>query len=151
MSNLKLFNDQLDALIANLSPASRRKMALEIAKKLRASQQENIKAQRDPDGKPFPARKQQPARGKKGRVKRAMFSKLRTARYLKAKGTSNEATVEFAGNVQRIARVHHYGLRDRPSKKTGGADVRYEKRELLGLNNLQKSLVKDELINFLKI
>ena len=33
-----------------------------------------------------------------------MFAKLRTHRYMKAKGTADEALVEFAGRVQRIAR-----------------------------------------------
>lgn len=149
MSDLKMYNDQLDALIANLSPASRRNMAAEIAKKLRATQQQNIKAQHGPDGKPFVARKKLPTRGKKGRIKRAMFTKLRTARYLKAKGTSNEATVEFTGNVQRMARVHHYGLRDRPSKKTGGTDVRYEKRPLLGVNKKEKESIEKIYLEFL--
>ncbi|KQN46815.1 phage tail protein [Serratia sp. Leaf50] len=134
MSELSAFDARLSALIANLSPASRKKMAAEIAKKLRASQQANIKAQRAPDGTPFAARKKQPIRAKKGRVKREMFAKLRTNKYMKAKGTNNDATVEFAGSVQRMARVHHYGLRDRPSKKSSEKDVQYEARELLGIN-----------------
>jgi len=46
-----------------------------------------------------------------------MFAKLRTAKYMKTQANLNEAVVEFAGNVQRMARVHHYGLRDRPSRK----------------------------------
>ena len=54
--------------------------------------------------------------GAKGRVKREMFAKLRTHRYMKAKGTADEALVEFAGRVQRIARVHQEGLRDRPNR-----------------------------------
>jgi hypothetical protein len=33
----------------------------------------------------------------------------------KAKGTRNDAVVEFTGQVQRIAKVYQYGLRDRPS------------------------------------
>ncbi|MCD9436755.1 phage virion morphogenesis protein, partial [Klebsiella pneumoniae] len=35
--------------------------------------------------------------------------------------------------VQRMARVHHYGLRDRLVR--GGEDVRYEARPLMGINN----------------
>ncbi len=34
---------------------------------------------------------------------------------MKAQATSNEAVIEFKGSVQRMVRVHHYGLRDRPS------------------------------------
>jgi len=135
MSELTAFEERLSALIANLSPASRKKMAAEIAKKLRASQQQNIKAQRAPDGTPFAARKKHSIRAKKGRVKREMFAKLRTNKYMKAKGTSNDATVEFAGSVQRMARVHHYGLRDRPSKNAKDKDVQYDARLLLGMSS----------------
>lgn len=71
-------------------------------------------------------------RSKKGRIKREMFAKLRTAKYMKMQASASEAVVEFAGNVQRMARVHHYGLRDRPSRK--GKEVQYESRPLLGIN-----------------
>jgi phage virion morphogenesis protein len=110
MSDLKPFDDRLAGLIASLSPAGRRKLAGEIAKQLRTAQQQRIKQQKAPDGSPYQARKRQPLRAKKGRIKRAMFQKLRTSRYMKASGRENSAEVEFAGNVQRIARIHHYGL-----------------------------------------
>lgn len=132
MNGLDAFDDRLAALIANLSPAARKEMARSIAKRLRASQQQNIKRQQTPDGTPFKPRKAQPVRKKKGRVKREMFKKLRTAKYMKAKAGADGAVVEFTGNVQRMARVHHYGLRDRPAR--GSKDVQYEARPLLGLN-----------------
>ncbi|MDI8799960.1 phage virion morphogenesis protein, partial [Salmonella enterica subsp. enterica serovar Montevideo] len=40
-------------LIASLSPAARRQMAADIAKKLRASQQQRIRRQQAPDGTPY--------------------------------------------------------------------------------------------------
>jgi len=151
MSELTAFEERLSALIANLSPASRKKMAAEIAKKLRASQQQNIKAQHAPDGTPFAARKKQSIRAKKGRVKREMFAKLRTNKYMKAKGTSNDATVEFAGSVQRMARVHHYGLRDKPSKNSKEKDVQYEERPLLGLCDHDIKEIESILISNISI
>ena len=134
MSDLQLVNDRLNALIGNLSPSSREEMARNIAKKLRASQQQNIKRQQAPDGTPFKPRKTQPIRSKKGRVKREMFSKLRTAKYIKARATSNEAVIEFTGRVQRMARVHHYGLKDRPKKNI--KEIPYTPRPLLGFNEV---------------
>lgn len=131
MNELQAFDDRLSALINNLSPQSRKQMASAIAKRLRASQQQNIKRQQAPDGTPFTPRKRPPLRAKKGRVKREMFAKLRTAKYLKAKGNSDDAAVQFTGNVQRMARVHHYGLRDRATR--GGKDIQYDARPLLGL------------------
>lgn len=132
MSDLQLVNDRLEALISSLSAPARKEMARSIGRKLRASQQQNIKRQRAPDGTPFKPRKAQPVRSKKGRIKREMFAKLRTAKYMKTQASASEAVIEFAGNVQRMARVHHYGLRDRPSRK--GKEVQYESRPLLGIN-----------------
>jgi len=130
VNGLEAFDARLNALIGNLSPAARKEMARTIAKRLRAGQQQNIKRQQAPDGTAFKPRKA-PARKKKGRIKREMFARLRTAKYMKAKGSADDAVVEFAGNVQRIARVHHYGLRDRPAR--AGKEVQYEARPLLGL------------------
>lgn len=147
MNGLDAFDDRLAALIANLSPVARKEMARNIAKRLRASQQQNIKRQQTPDGTPFAPRKAQPIREKKGRVKREMFKKLRTAKYMKAKAGADEAVVEFTGNVQRMARVHHYGLRDRPAR--GGKEVQYEARPLLGLNNADLQLIENIILRAL--
>jgi phage virion morphogenesis protein len=141
MNELKPFDDKLSGLLASLSIAGRRKMAAEISKKLRASQQQRIKQQKAPDGTPYTARKRQQVRGKKGRVKREMFTKLRTVRYLKTKGSSEAAAVEFAGRVQRIARIHHEGLTDKPNKNC--IPVKYEVRPLLGFSAGDLQIVED--------
>jgi len=144
MSDLEAVNTRLSALIGNLSAPARKEMARTIAKKLRASQQQNIKRQQAPDGTPFKPRKVQPIRGKKGRVKREMFAKLRTAKYMKALANSDEAVVEFVGKVQRMARVHQYGLRDRPSRNN--KDVRYEARPLLGISESDEVIIENEIM-----
>ena len=147
MSELTALQERLAGLIASLSPAARRQMAVEVAKKLRTSQQQRIKRQQAPDGTPYAARKRQPVRSKKGRIKREMFAKLRTSRFMKAKGSDSAAVVEFTGKVQRPARVHQYGLKDRPNRNS--RDVQYEARPLLGYSSsdLQKveSLIMDAL------
>jgi phage virion morphogenesis protein len=117
MNDFKPFEDKLAGLIAALSPAGRRRMTADIAKKLRQRQQQRIKSQKAPDGSPFAPRKRQPVRAKQGRIKREMFAKLRTNRYMKASGNDSAAVVEFTGKVQRIARVHQLGLKDKPSPK----------------------------------
>lgn len=143
MNEFKPFEDKLAELIASLSPAARRRMTTEIAKQLRDSQQQRIKRQQAPDGTPYAARKRQPVKGKKGRVKREMFTKLRTNRYMKAKGTDNAAAVEFVGRVQRMARVHQEGLKDRPNKFS--QETKYESRVLLGITNDNLKVI-DEII-----
>ncbi|QCA17885.1 phage virion morphogenesis protein [Citrobacter freundii] len=147
MNEFKPFDDKLAGLIGALSQASRRKLAAEIAKELRRSQQQRIKQQKAPDGKPYQVRKRQPLRAKKGRIKRAMFQKLRTSRYMKASGRNDVAVVEFTGKVQRIAQIHQYGLKDRPNPYT--QDVQYPERQLLGFSTLDKRFTEDLICKFL--
>lgn len=141
MSELTHVEQRLSGLIEALSPARRRQLATKIAKALRTRQQQRIKRQQAPDGTPYAARKAQSIRGKKGRVKRAMFTKLRTNRYMTAKGAQDAATVAFVGQVQRMARVHQEGGRDRPS--VHGSDMRYEERPLFGYSKLDKITIYD--------
>ena len=133
MSELTALQERLAGLIASLSPAARRQMAAEIAKKLRTSQQQRIK--------------RQPVRSKKGRIKREMFAKLRTSRFMKAKGSDSAAVVEFTGKVQRMARVHQYGLKDRPNRNS--RDVQYEARPLLGFTRDDEQMIEDVIIRHL--
>jgi len=140
MSEFKPFDDKLAGLIGALSPAGRRKLAAEIAKELRKSQQQRIKQQKAPDGTPYQARKRQPLRAKKGRIKKAMFQKLRTNRYMKASGRNDSAIVEFTDKVQRIVRVHQLGLRDKPANNK--KEVAYPSRVLVGFNQKELSYIE---------
>ncbi|TMZ30660.1 phage virion morphogenesis protein, partial [Klebsiella pneumoniae] len=82
-----------------------------------------------------------------GRIRRQMFAKLRTTKYLKAVASQDSASVEFESRVQRIARVHHYGLRDRVSRK--GPEVKYTERRLLGINDESEDITRDVLLRWL--
>ena len=144
MAELQKVDDWLSALLANLEPAARSRMVRQLAQELRRTQQQNIRMQRNPDGSSYEPRKV-PARSKKGRIKRQMFAKLRTTKYLKTAASADSANVQFEGKVQRIARVHHYGLRDRVSRK--GPEIRYAERKLLGLNGFEKLIRKIFIMN----
>lgn len=146
MDNLHKVDEWLAALLANLEPAARQRMMRELAQELRRNQQNNIRLQRNPDGSGYEPRKVM-ARTKKGRIKRQMFSKLRTAKYLKTAASADSASVQFTGKVQRIARVHHYGLRDRVSRK--GPEVRYAERRLLGVDDAVEILIRNILVEWL--
>jgi len=148
MNEFKPFDDRLAGVIAALSPASRRRMAADIAKTLRTSQQRRIKTQTAPDGTPYAARKRQPVRAKKGRVKREMFAKLRTNRFMKAAGRDDAAVVEFSGKVQRMAKVHQYGLKDRPNRNS--QEVKYPKRQLIGFRSEDKKLIEILVMSHLR-
>nr|WP_249431459.1 phage virion morphogenesis protein [Enterobacter roggenkampii] len=139
-------DDWLAALLANLEPAARNRMMRQLAQELRRSQQQNIRLQRNPDGTTFEPRRVT-ARSKKGRIKRQMFAKLRTTKYLKTVATADSASVQFDGKVQRIARVHHYGLRDRVRRN--GPEARYPARRLLGVNDEVETITRDTLLRWL--
>ncbi|HDG1710099.1 phage virion morphogenesis protein [Kluyvera ascorbata] len=143
MDELQQVDAWLTALLANLGPAERKRMLRELAQQLRRTQQQNIRLQRNPDGSGYEPRRVT-ARTKQGRIKRQMFTKLRTAKYLKATASADSASVQFEGKVQRIARVHHYGLRDTVSRN--GPEVRYTERRLLGINSKVTSLINDYLL-----
>jgi phage virion morphogenesis protein len=134
------FEAELASLLANLDNKARRKLAREIAKQLRTSQQKRIAAQLNPDGSAFDPRKPQ-VRAQKGTIRRTMFSKLRTTKYLKTDANPNAAVVGLAGEVERIARVHQYGLRDRA--QPGGPDVQYPARQLLGFTENDIEAIRD--------
>ncbi|ENJ4717888.1 phage virion morphogenesis protein [Escherichia coli] len=146
MDDLQRVDDWLAALLANLEPAARNRMMRQLAQELRRSQQQNIRLQRNPDGTTFEPRRVT-ARSKKGRIKRQMFAKLRTTKYLKTAATADSASVQFDGKVQRIARVHHYGLRDRVRRN--GPEARYPARRLLGINDVIEELTRDTLLRWI--
>ncbi|CAI8838086.1 phage virion morphogenesis protein [Pseudomonas sp. IT-P260] len=148
MSNdLQVLETWVAALLAKLDEGERRKLLGTVARDLRRSQSKRITTQRNPDGSAFTPRKPKELRGKKGRIKGKMFSKLKTARYLRTESAANGMSVGFIGRVSRIARVHQYGLKDRPER--GQADVQYEKRQLLGFSGDELENIRNLLIDHL--
>ncbi|MBM6607934.1 phage virion morphogenesis protein [Enterobacteriaceae bacterium RIT814] len=146
MDDLQRVDEWLAALLANIEPAARSRMMRQLAQELRRTQQQNIRLQRNPDGSGYEPRRVT-ARSKKGRIKRQMFAKLRTTKYLKTSASADSASVQFDGKVQRIARVHHYGLRDRTSRK--GPEIRYAQRRLLGVNDEVVDITSNVLLRWL--
>ncbi|CND90835.1 phage virion morphogenesis protein [Yersinia nurmii] len=132
MSDFHELDNTLSILLAQLSPQGRTRFTRQVAKQLREKQQQHIQAQQNPDGSPFLPRKKK-RRDKRGRIKRKMFTRLRTARFMKTEATADEAAVTFSGQVNHMVRVHHYGLRDKVSRN--GPTVKYERRQLLGLTD----------------
>ncbi|WXP42561.1 phage virion morphogenesis protein [Escherichia coli] len=127
-------------------PASRTQLAREIARSLRQSQSQRIAAQKNPDGSSFAPRKPQ-LRSKKGKIRRQMFRKLRTARYMKGKGDGQGATISFLSSVRHMAAVHQYGLRDRVNRY--GLEVDYAQRQLLGVSAEDVRKIEALIVHFL--
>lgn len=145
MDSLTQLEDWTAPLLAKLSSGQRAKLASEIARDLRHSQQQRIKEQRNPDGSAYAPRKSQQ---KQGRIKRrAMFTKLRTNKYLKQRTSAAQISVGFFGRVARLASVHQHGLRDRVQRN--GPNVQYAQRQLLGFSDADKQKIMDTLVTHL--
>lgn len=137
----------LNPLLTKLEPQERTRLAREAAREIRKNQTKRITAQKNPDGSAYEKRKPRDLRGKQGRIKKKMFQKLKMARYLKAQGSEQAVTVGFTGRVARIARVHQYGLKDRAGR--GAPEVRYARRELLGLSEDDLEIIRGALLDHL--
>ncbi|KNC17475.1 virion morphogenesis protein [Pantoea sp. RIT-PI-b] len=146
MAELHEVEEWLGALLSQLEPAMRTKMLREVARDVRRIQQNNITMQRSPDGMAWEPRRVT-ARTKPGRIRRKMFAKLKTTKYLKAQANANMAEIAFVPGVQKLVRVHHYGLRDRVNRR--GMEVKYAERPLLGINDEVESKVREALLRWL--
>ncbi|KVZ38622.1 phage virion morphogenesis protein [Burkholderia ubonensis] len=133
-------------LLGQLTSAQRARLAKTLATELRRRQSRRIAEARNPDGSRYAPRKPQ-ARRKKGRIRRAMFAKLRTARFLKTASSADASVLHFTRQVERIARVHQEGLRDRVERN--GPVVQYPARELLGLADPDIDRIADVVLDFL--
>lgn len=139
--------DWAAGLLGQLTSPQRALLAKGLAAELRRRHSRRIGEARNPDGSPYEPRKPQ-ARRKKGRIRRTMFAKLRTARFLKTESSADAAALHFTKQVERIARVHQEGLRDRV-RRNNGPTVKYAARELLGLADPDVDRIADDILDFL--
>lgn len=145
-NRLEALEDWAAGLLGQLEPASRNKLARSAGQVLRRSQQQRIIAQQNPDGSKYAARKWRNLRGKQGRMKRKakMFHKLRTATFLKLQGDAQLISLGYIGRASRIAKVHHYGLKDKAERDA--ADVQYARRQILGFSHHDLKILRDLLL-----
>lgn len=142
---LQQLEDWAAPLLAQLQPAQQRALVRQVARELRASQAQRIGRQQNPDGSAFEARRPQSGNRPQATTKaRAMFGKLRQARYLRVLPDAAGAAVGFTGRAARIATVHQQGLRDRV--RPGGPEVQYPARQLLGFTAADVDRVRTTLL-----
>lgn len=153
--DLQRLEDWVAPLIAKLQPGERRRLALTLARELRAAQIATMRAQTAPDGTPWEPRKQpaQDSRGairrkaQRGKIRAAMFTGLRKAKWLKASATANEASAGFVGRAARIARLHQFGGPD--EVQPGGPIYDYPARPLIGIPDDLARQLRDALLDHL--
>ncbi|RYF02236.1 MAG: phage virion morphogenesis protein [Comamonadaceae bacterium] len=152
MADFTALEDWAGDLLRKLQPSQVRRLQLDIARGLRKSNAGRMRAQTDPDGNRWEARKApgQALRSKreqlrqKAKKRQPMFAKMRQVRHLKARAQGDAAVVEIAGRAQRIARVHHFGESDKVSPR--GASYKYPARELLGISSTDLIALRQLLI-----
>ncbi|WP_336933316.1 phage virion morphogenesis protein [Acinetobacter bereziniae] len=147
MAELEYLSEHLNALLASLSDAEKRKFAMSIARKIRASQSQRITRQQNPDGSSYIPRKN--LRGKKGKLKQKMFMKLKTAKFMKIEKIPAGITIGFDQRVSRLARTHQEGLIDILKYNGRTFKVRYAQRILLGFTDKEIEMFEQEAFNFL--
>ncbi|ABM38597.1 phage virion morphogenesis protein [Polaromonas naphthalenivorans] len=150
--DLTALENWVQPLLAKLTTTERNALARKVGQALRKSQAQRIAGQQAPDGSAFAPRKVFAGgkiRGKKGSIRsEAMFSKLRTAKWLKVQVTGEGVAVGFLGRASRIASVHQGGERD--LVKPGGPAYQYPVRELLGFTAEDRENIQDLILQHLK-
>ena len=139
----------LEGYLLQASPQQIRQLATRTAQAMRRQNQARITAQQNPDGSGYQPRSAASVaiRSRRGKIRRAMFAKLRQAAHLQARGSAGEATVRFTGSAGRIARVHHYGLRDQVNQRLS---VQYPRRQLLGITDQDEALLAEMLADHME-
>ncbi|HDV0685633.1 TPA: phage virion morphogenesis protein [Acinetobacter baumannii] len=144
MAELEFLSEHLNALLTTLSDAERRKFAMMIARKVRASQSQRITCQQNPDGSSYIPRKN--LRNKKGQIKRKMFMKLKTAKFMKIEKVPDGVTIGFDQRVSRFARIHQDGLVDNLKYNGRTFKVRYAQRILLGFTDAEVEIIENDVL-----
>jgi len=152
MAELDELEHRLDALLANVAPVERVRLAHQVGRELRRSFARRIRSNVAPDGSAFEPRKERaPLRSKAGRIKRkkagAMFRKMGQPDALDWEASADGVSIGFAGAaLQRIARVHQLGLRDRVARAQGAPEANYPARRLLGLSDDDRRRILDRVL-----
>lgn len=148
MNELDAIESWAGHLLAKLEAPARRAVLRDIARELRRSQQARIAQQTNPDGTAYEARKPRAKRHLREKVNRirrkAMFAKLRQARYLRAESDTMGLAIGFAWRIARVARVHQFGERARVAP--GGPEYQYPARVLLGFTYEDREMIQSMLL-----
>lgn len=134
-------------LLSRLQPREQRQLARQIARDLRQTNTQRMRTQAGPRWPAVGAAQGHHAQRTRQTAQRAPVHPLAGPNDLKASGSPQEAVVQPARRAERIARVHHFGLRDRV--KPGGPEYDYPARPLLGITPEFEEKLRDRILNHL--
>ncbi|OTG65927.1 phage virion morphogenesis protein [Acinetobacter silvestris] len=146
--NIEHLANYLQPLLQRLSIGERSKLAKKIGRDLRENQKKRITSQQNPDGSSYVPRRKR-LREQKGKIKKKMFTKLKSNTNLKILSNPDTIAIGFVGRIARIADVHQRGLKDRAERNA--PNVIYPKRELLGFTDQDIKLIEDSFLKHINI
>lgn len=88
--------------------------------------------------------------GERSRAKRLqqMLLGMAKPKNLLAKGTASSAVLEFSNATNRIARIHHFGERDKV--RPNGPEYDYPERALLGIGDAERQHITQLVLHHLQ-
>lgn len=131
------FDEWFGEILDGLSPPQRRRAAMKLGQALRRSNLKRQAANEQPDGSAMEPRK--PRLHQRGRLRRKaggkMFRRLRYAKLWAIDARPDSVEIKLRKG-DRVARVHHFGLRDRVGRGFDGRRIMHEyaARQLLGFS-----------------
>jgi phage virion morphogenesis protein len=138
IKGIEKINALLDHMASCLDARGQYRLMVTVARAIKRANAKRIRQNLTPEGLPFA-----PRRDRRGKKKPArMFRKLSSTSHLKTRTTPGAAEIGFFGGDAGIARTHHYGLRDRLTRKYK-LRVKYPERPLLGLNEDDINSIED--------
>lgn len=138
-----------ETLLASLSPKETGKLFKRMGMFLRAANKKRITRQTGPDGARWARRKTRDRRNKGPRARAKMLLGFRKARHMKLTTGPRGISLGFSGKSAQIARVHHFGLRERlkGSRTAKGALVKFAERQLIGMSQTDRQGLEDMLLD----
>lgn len=131
----------LNPLVQQLSSSEMTKLNKKIGKDLRRNQQQRISGQKNPDGSAYTPRRLRDGQ----RLRKKMFTKLRSLKYLRNFSNAEKVSVGFLSSAVFVAKIHQEGLRGGVAKN--GPFITYPKRELLGFSESDIKMIKDSVLD----
>jgi len=152
VKELKRLEKWAETLLASLSPKEAGKLFRRMGMFLRAANKKRITGQTGPDGTRWARRKTRDRRNRGPRARAKMLLGFRKARHMKLTTGSGGLTLGFTGKSAQIARVHHFGLRERlkAGRSSKGALVKFAERQLIGLSQSDRQGLEDMLLDHIE-
>ncbi len=136
MTDFSALEQRLQQLIGALDTAQLK----HLARQLRQRNQQRQRKQQNPDGSAWAPRKDR-------RIRQKMMQGLIKARHFTIRQQAAGVSLGYHGRTAQIARIHHYGLRDRPGPDT--SPVVYASRQLLGVTAADYAWMEDQVLRLL--